>query len=262
MLDNDLADIYEVETKALKRAVRRNLERFPEDFMFEPTMQEIETLRCQIGTSKVENFSEADTRPCLRSQIVTSKPESKSIGRGGNRYTPFAFTELGVAMLSSVLGSERAIEINIEIMRAFVQLRKQPKVQQLDWVPKFESLESELKMLRQKFNQFETQSRNEKPQDPVSMIQNIVARHWGLKIEDFKSARRTKAISLPRQIAIYLIRKQMQMSFSEIGTHFGQRDHTTILYACRKIEAAYAANSMIQETLNFLASEIKRQERG
>ncbi len=174
----------------------------------------------------------------------------------------FAFTELGVAMLSSVLGSERAIEINIEIMRAFVQLRKQPKVQQLDWVPKFESLESELKMLRQKFNQFETQSRNEKPQDPVSMIQNIVARHWGLKIEDFKSARRTKAISLPRQIAIYLIRKQMQMSFSEIGTHFGQRDHTTILYACRKIEAAYAANSMIQETLNFLASEIKRQERG
>ena len=144
---------------------------------------------------------------------------------GGNRYMPFAFTEPGVAMLSSVLHSERAIQVNIEIMRVFIQLRKQPNSHQL------ESLESKLDMLQQRFDQFEAQSRSQKSHDPVSLIQNIVARHWGLKIENLKSATRRKAISLPRQIAIYLIREQMQISFSEIGVHFGERDHTSILYA-------------------------------
>lgn len=98
MIDSDLADLYEVETKMLNRAVRRNLDRFPDDFMFQLTAEEEESLRFQIGTSKV--------------------------GRGGRRYLPFAFTEQGVAMLSSVLNSKRAIEVNIVIMRAFVKLRE------------------------------------------------------------------------------------------------------------------------------------------
>lgn len=109
MMDYDLAVLYEVETKDLKRAVKRNIERFPSDFMFELTEKEFEALRCQIGTS-----NETET---LRSQIVTSK-------RGGNRYLPFAFTEQGVAMLSGILRSPKAIEINIGIMRAFVLLRE------------------------------------------------------------------------------------------------------------------------------------------
>lgn len=96
MLDFDLAPFYEVPTKALKQAVRRNVERFPEDFMFELTAGEFES---------------------LRSQIVTSN-------RGGTRYLPFAFTEHGVAMLSSVLNSERAIQTNIAIIRAFVAVRR------------------------------------------------------------------------------------------------------------------------------------------
>jgi hypothetical protein len=96
MLDFDLALLYNVETKVLKQAVRRNSNRFPEDFMFELT--EIE-----FGS--------------LRSQFVTSK-------RGGVRYMPFAFTEQGIAMLSSVLNSEKAIEINISIIRAFVTIRQ------------------------------------------------------------------------------------------------------------------------------------------
>ena len=98
MLDSDLADLYGVETKALKRAVRRNRARFPEDFMFPLTNQEFIRLRCQNGTSKT--------------------------GRGGSRYLPYAFTEQGVAMLSGVLTSPRAIKVNVEIMRAFVRLRK------------------------------------------------------------------------------------------------------------------------------------------
>lgn len=98
MLDRDLALLYGVETKVLNRAVRRNFQRFPSDFMFQLTAEEAEILRCQIGTSKK--------------------------GRGGRRYLPYVFTEQGVAMLSSVLNSELAILVNIEIMRAFVKLRQ------------------------------------------------------------------------------------------------------------------------------------------
>lgn len=109
MMDYDLAKLYEVETKELKRAVKRNITRFPSDFMFELSEKEYEALRYQFGTSNSTDH--------LRSQIVTSK-------RGGNRYLPFAFTEQGVAMLSGILRSPKAIEINIAIMRAFVLLRE------------------------------------------------------------------------------------------------------------------------------------------
>jgi phage regulator Rha-like protein len=98
MLDSDLAELYEVETKILNRAIKRNLNRFPEDFMIQLTAEEVENLRCQIGTSSSE--------------------------WGGRRYLPYAFTEQGVAMLSSVLRSERAAQVNIQIMRAFVKLRE------------------------------------------------------------------------------------------------------------------------------------------
>jgi len=99
MLDADLAELYGVETKALNRAVKRNIGRFPGDFMFQLTTEEAERLRYQIGTLKT--------------------------GRGRHRkYRSYAFTEQGIAMLSSVLHSERAVRVNIEIMRAFVQLRQ------------------------------------------------------------------------------------------------------------------------------------------
>lgn len=98
MLDSDLAELYGITTKVLVQAVKRNLKRFPSDFMFVLTNQEVAS---------------------LRSQIVTSK-----IGRGGRRYPPYAFTEQGVSMLSSVLNSDRAVEVNIQIMRTFVKLRE------------------------------------------------------------------------------------------------------------------------------------------
>jgi hypothetical protein len=98
MLDTHLAELYQVETKALNRAVKRNADRFPNDFMFQLTEDEVKSLRCQIGTS--------------------------NIGRGGSRYLPYVFTEQGVAMLSSVLRSKRAVQVNVAIMRAFVSLRR------------------------------------------------------------------------------------------------------------------------------------------
>ncbi len=99
MLDSDLAMLYEVETKALNRAVKRNIERFPQHYMFQLTNKEWETLkvRCQIGTS----------------------PKG-----GGRQYFPYVFTEQGVAMLSSVLHSKRAIQVNIQIIDTFVKLRQ------------------------------------------------------------------------------------------------------------------------------------------
>jgi hypothetical protein len=96
MLDADLAELYGVETKTFNRAVTRNMERFPDGFMFRLTKKEYEDLRCHFGTSRW----------------------------GGRRYLPYAFTEQGVAMLSSILRSKQAIQVNIAIMRAFVQLRE------------------------------------------------------------------------------------------------------------------------------------------
>lgn len=96
MLDRDLAELYGVETKQLKRQVRRNEERFPQDFMFEINSEELENLRCQFGASRW----------------------------GGTRYAPMAFTEQGVAMLSSVLNSPTAIKVNIQIIRVFTKIRQ------------------------------------------------------------------------------------------------------------------------------------------
>jgi hypothetical protein len=98
MLDEDLAELYSVETKRLIEQVKRNLERFPEDFMFQLRKDETAAMRSQIETSNT--------------------------GRGGRRYAPYVFTEQGIAMLSSVLRSKTAIAVNIEIMRAFVELRR------------------------------------------------------------------------------------------------------------------------------------------
>ena len=96
MLDKDLAKLYGIPTKRLKEQVNRNMKRFPNDFMFELTVKEVEVLRSQFATSSW----------------------------GGERYLPYVFTEQGVAMLSSVINSDRAIEVNIAIMRAFVRMRE------------------------------------------------------------------------------------------------------------------------------------------
>jgi hypothetical protein len=116
MLDFDLAEMYEVETKVFKQAVKRNLSRFPPDFMFILTQKEFQS---------------------LRSQIVTSN-------RGGMRYLPYPFTEQGVAMLSSVLNSERAIEVNTAIIRTFVLVRQHTL--------NYKDLQQKLQKLEKKYN--------------------------------------------------------------------------------------------------------------
>lgn len=104
MLDSDLAMLYQVETGALNRAVKRNKYRFPDDFCFQLTIEELTSLRCQIGISK--------------------KEDSGNTSHGGRRYTPYVFTEQGIAMLASVLRSEIAAKVNVQIMRTFVTMRR------------------------------------------------------------------------------------------------------------------------------------------
>lgn len=112
MLDKDLAILYEIEVKVLNQAVKRNIKRFPKDFMFHLTNEEFIELKLQFESSEQYESS--------RSQIVTLKT-----GRGSNtKYLPYAFTEQGVAMLSGILHSDKAIAMNIAIMRAFVEVRK------------------------------------------------------------------------------------------------------------------------------------------
>ena len=118
MLDYDLALLYQTETRTLKQAVRRNIDRFPSDFMFELSQLEVQS---------------------LRSQIVMSKP-----GRGGTRHKPFAFIEQGVAMLASILNSPKAIEVNIAIVRAFVFIR-QYALSHKDLTDKLRKLEARYK---------------------------------------------------------------------------------------------------------------------
>lgn len=126
MLDKDLAELYGVETKRINEQVKRNIERFPEEFCFQLTKEEVESLRSQIVTLSSMNET-------LRSQNATSNTEnadlksqnatSSSQNWGGTRKLPYAFTEQGVAMLASVLKSETAVKVSIQIMNAFVQMR-------------------------------------------------------------------------------------------------------------------------------------------
>lgn len=119
MLDEDLAELYGVETRVLIQTVKRNGKRFPGDFMYQLTRKELMS---------------------LRSQFVISKQE----GRGGRRYVPYVFTEQGIAMLSSVLNSDRAIEVNLQIMRTFVALRR--------WILSNEGLRHKIEELEKKYD--------------------------------------------------------------------------------------------------------------
>ncbi|MEI6050892.1 MAG: ORF6N domain-containing protein [Bacteroidota bacterium] len=112
MLDFDLAELYEVKTKALNQAVKRNIQRFPIDFMFRLTLYEWESVRSLIATA-------SDIEKTMRSQNVTASQKKRNVSA-----TPYAFTEQGLAMLSGILNSDKAINVNIAIMRAFVLVRQ------------------------------------------------------------------------------------------------------------------------------------------
>jgi hypothetical protein len=139
MLDADLAQLYGVETRAVVQAVKRNAQRFPADFMFQ---------------------LDADEWESLRSQTVISNAAGVGVGRGGRRTAPYAFTEQGVAMLSSVLSSERAVAVNIEIMRTFVRVRELAATHQ-DLAKRLAELELKTEGLELTHDAFSRNTRNQ-----------------------------------------------------------------------------------------------------
>jgi phage regulator Rha-like protein len=170
MLDRDLAALYETETKALNLAVKRNLKRFPPDFMFQLTKEEYDSLRFQFETLdrgdhplnlRVEPIEKADS---LRLQIETSNQ------RGGNRYMPYAFTEQGVAMLSGVLHSDKAINMNIAIMRAFVEIR--------DIMLKQNDLKEQLKQIKERLGEHDVQLNHIYDAMENLLDENAAKRKW------------------------------------------------------------------------------------
>jgi|GEM_PF-5557260 len=255
--------------------------------MFEPTKGELELLKCQIGTLNLEHLNTGDsptscdifeqTRLAKTSQKnlmfqngtlnLDTNVQRKSAAaeipfiRSG-RFVPFVFTELGVAMLSSVLNSDRAIRINISIMRVFAQVRSRMLMNQIDLAPKLEALQCELAIVQEKLDRLGTNDRISideamPKQNNVRMVQDRVARYFGLGVEELKSQTRTKAVVLARQIAIFLIRENLPLGLAEIGNHFGQRDHTTILHACKKIHDDSEANEFVRRAIKFLQKELQ-----
>ncbi len=155
ILDRDLAFLYEIETKRLTEAVKRNLKRFPTDFMFQLTKEEFDSLKLQIEAIEVNDS--------LRSQFATSN-------RGGTRYLPYVFTEQGVAMLSSVLNSDKAINMNIAIMRAFVVIR-QLGLQHTD-------LKEQLKEMKERIGEHDVQLNQIYDAIENLLDENVAQRKW------------------------------------------------------------------------------------
>ncbi|HTI89049.1 MAG TPA: ORF6N domain-containing protein [Puia sp.] len=124
MLDRDLAALYETETKALNLAVKRNIKRFPADFMFQLTKEEFEEIRSQVETLEKDGLR-LQSETLKKGESLRLQNETLKGGRGRHtKYMPYAFTEQGVAMLSGILNSDKAINMNIAIMRAFVEIRR------------------------------------------------------------------------------------------------------------------------------------------
>lgn len=225
MLNSDLAEFYQVETKYLNRTVRRNSERFPEDFSFQLIKQEIETLKSQ--------------------NIVVEEDSA---------YLPLVFTSEGIAMLSSVLKSKRAIEVNIAIMRAFVSFRTNDErlnVLELKMDRQTTLVEDLLAHVRQPsskqkhdfevdqqlFSSFPTERYNQDLHEKVGRILAVTAQYFKLTVSTLKGQSRAATVALARQVAMHLIRTNLGLDYRAIGALFGGRDHTTVLHSCRKIEA-------------------------
>lgn len=257
MLDSDLAEIFQIETKLLKQATRRNIKRFPLDFMFELTKDEQRDLRLQIEALQCN-------APNLRLQIEALSSEvisPLSPNKEHFRYAPFVFTEHGITVLSGVLRNETAIQAGIMITRAFVQIKRELFSFDVQFASYKKRVDGELLDLKEKVDgilQRESainkaiDSRSTSNIDQVRAIQTAVARHFSVTVEDLKSERRLPTVVVARHIAVYLVRTQLGLSLKEIGRHFGGRDHTTILYALEKIEHIANVNRSMDSILTTI----------
>ena len=262
MLDNDLALLYEVETKHLNQAVKRNIEHFPPDFMFKLTRFEFEALQTKYS-------------------FISS-------GQGKHRkYLPIAFTGEGISMLFGIIKSPRAIEIRIAINRAFRD-RQQISSDHFEIKVKFDEqsqrqirLEDKIDSLKQeflqKFNDFNKQATliklpSEIPTsdglinklydvdrsniEKCERIFRFVCNYYKIERQKLLSQNRTKNISIPRHVAMYLCRTLTSLSFREIADCFNRKDHTTVLHAHHKILDALDNDFNLREDVTAIRNSI------
>jgi prefoldin subunit 5 len=294
MLDNDLAHLYEVKTKVLNQAAHRNQKRFPgEDFMFQLLEEEYNFLRSQIVTLENQKTSlksnTSSLEDPLRSQNVILET-----GKGKHRkFLPTVYTEYGAVMLSGILNSDRAIEVNVAVIKAFVEFRRkfnarspfeermghlEKKVDQIGQTS--QTILDAIQQLKHGANTSPSQSQlpapssadiqteKKKSETPafgksinrvVDTIQKGVAQYYGVKVQDLKTETRLRAISVPRQIAIYLIRKHTQLGFKDIGKIFRGKDHSTAMHAFEKVKASIHQDEAIQESVCTIEEYLQRQ---
>lgn len=255
MLDSDLAVLYEIETFNLNKAVKRNSDLFPEDFMYQLTLAEWTSLTFQNGIAKKQP-------------------------RGGRRTLPYGFTQEGVAVLSSILKSKRAREVNIAILRTFAKLRKssETNIDLSEKVKRLEvSLNNQLAALSNNLQQvmgsvavvFHRNPEDSLESQPdrfkhvrdenhseVTAIQEAVAKYYRISVSDLKSVNRTASIALPRQICMYLIRLYTGYSYKKIGTIL-DRDHSTIIHGCATIKDNMGCKTEMAEALVAIHSQLK-----
>lgn len=223
MLDTDLATFFDVSTKRLNEQVKRNQDRFPEDFRFRLTDKEYVDLKKEF--------------PALVSSY------------GGRRYLPYAFTEHGTTMLATVINTSAAIQTSLNIVRAFVDSREQTASSK-DVSYRLGALEAQCTQI---FNLLKSSSvepkirvasQEEIPLHAAKQIENLkeiqiaVARYYKVLLKDLSGQSRKKPIVAARQVAIYLIRVRTKLGLREIGSHFGERDHSTVLHAIQKVSIA------------------------
>ena len=239
-------------------------------------------------TQRSQNKSNAE--PTQEVQVNSRELESSdlNISRGSRRYLPRVFTEQGVAMVSAVLKSDVAIQVSIAIMETFVQLRREKLATQNSLADQFVQFKEEVD---RKFEKLEKQNQSlsiqnqtilaaigkiqqtkshrsiavlpknipsgsiEKMRSKIIVIQSTVAKYFCLKVEDLQIETRRKSISLPRQIAIYLARKQTDLSLKEIAFLYG-KDHSTIFHACEKIETKMKEDSEFKEVVESILNLI------
>lgn len=249
MLDYDLAELFEIETKNLKRLVRRNTERFPTDLMFELSIEEQEYVSAK--KSKLPQVNGEKTH-------------------GGIRYAPFGFTQGGVAMLSCLLSGDRPIQVSIYAMRAFSLGNHIRDENRSDAIAKVDEVKRDIRELSAKYDKLvnsvdqmlaKESVRVEKAiplvPEPLMMkkvekIQKMVAQVYRVRISDLSAKSRSKDVTLPRQVAMFLVRKYTGLSYSEIGSYFRRKDHTTVMHACSKVQELQKQDAVVDSDLKAI----------
>lgn len=195
---------------------------------------------------------------------------------GGRRHLPYSFTEYGAMVVASVLNGPRAIHVQQAVVRAFIQLREsshetreslEARVSRIE--DRFSKLEERQVLVQRVPTQLDKQTLIEKPLTSktivpeayrpnyeVEKIQSLVAKFYGISRKDLKSVSRKRTVALPRQVAMYLTRKNTEMSFGEIGFHFSGKDHTTIMHGYEKIEALMRKDVRLKAVVEALQRQI------